>query len=332
MKKPCISVIMSVYNGERFLRDAINSILNQTFTDFEFIITNDGSTDGVPHLLNEFMKKDSRIIVFHQKNLGLTESLNKMIKKAKGEYIARMDADDISFQRKFEKQIEKLQSDKNCMVTGCWYQLINENNKPQYEIFFPDKHKCLRRYLNKGRTCYAHGSVMMRREIFEEQDFSYRFKFGQDFDLWLNLSEQSHLGMVEEVLYQLRNHSNAISFSIIPRRAALMKLMQTLSNERNIYGKEVTNWKEEEAKILKYIPLLTKKEIEAYNNYFQAILLFKSGGNSEARRVLSQIQNDLKHFKMSAVLYYLSFLPKFITIPFLKYRDKMNCKRFILKS
>jgi len=102
--KPKISVIMSVYNGEKYLGEAIDSVLGQTFTDFDFIIVNDGSTDGSPGIIQSY--RDERIrVINNEKNIGLTKSLNKAIKESGGEYIARQDADDISLPERFEEQV-----------------------------------------------------------------------------------------------------------------------------------------------------------------------------------------------------------------------------------
>ena len=96
MNNPLVSVVMSVYNSEKYLKEAIESILNQTYTNFEFIIVNDGSTDSSLDIIQEYMKKDERIVLISRDNKGLPYSLNEGIEKAKGKYIARMDADDIS--------------------------------------------------------------------------------------------------------------------------------------------------------------------------------------------------------------------------------------------
>ena len=103
--EPLITVLMAVYNGERWLHDSINSILDQTYTNFEFIIVNDGSTDNSPQIINKFAFNDRRITIYNKKNSGLTDSLNFGIQKAKGKWIARIDADDISSPGRLKKQL-----------------------------------------------------------------------------------------------------------------------------------------------------------------------------------------------------------------------------------
>ena len=123
---PKISVMMIVYNAEKFIREAIESILNQTFSDFEFIILDDHSTDNSYEIINEYAKRDNRILVLHnEKNLGIAESRTKCIKFAKGKYIAIADADDISIPTRLEKQLKYLEEHKEYGVVGSFLELFD---------------------------------------------------------------------------------------------------------------------------------------------------------------------------------------------------------------
>jgi len=113
-----VSIVMSVYNAQKYLDEAIESILNQTYSNFEFIIINDGSTDKSLEIIENYAKKDSRIIVINRENKGLIYSLNEGIRKANGKYIARMDADDISLPQRLEKQVEFMEKNKNIGICG----------------------------------------------------------------------------------------------------------------------------------------------------------------------------------------------------------------------
>ena len=130
MDSPKVSVIMSVYNGEKYLKEAINSILNQTFKDYEFIIVNDASTDKSIKILEEYAKKDNRIGLIHnEKNIGLTRSLNKAIKSANGAYIARQDADDISLPPRLEEEVNFLDKHPTVGLVGSYAWMIDEKGK-----------------------------------------------------------------------------------------------------------------------------------------------------------------------------------------------------------
>lgn len=332
MPKTIITVIMSVYNGQRFLREAVESILNQTFSDFEFIITDDGSKDNTPDILDEYERQDSRVIVIRQENAGLIESLNRMIKIAKGTFIARMDADDISLPERFEKQISKLQANPDYLAVGCWVQELDENGTISYEITFPDKPELLKKYLHKGINCYVHGSVMIRREVFEKLGLLYRIEKGEDLDLWARICEQGCIGIVEKVLYQRRDHGQTISKASIPQNTALKNLIMTLAMERKKYGKEISDWRQEEDKIFRKVLIWTEKEIQAHERFLEARKFLCSGENTKARQLLSSIKKDLNNFGNLPVLYYISCLPGFLTAPVFRLRDKINDKRYFVRT
>ena len=127
MKKPRVSVLMPVYNGERFLKVSIDSILSQTFRDFEFIIADDGSTDGSQKIIEDYKQKDTRIIALRNKhNIGTSRTLNKGLSIAKGKYIVRMDADDWSYPDRIERQCDYMQKHPKVGVSGGAIEVCNE--------------------------------------------------------------------------------------------------------------------------------------------------------------------------------------------------------------
>ena len=238
LAKRDLTVVMPVFNGGKYVGNAIDSILDQTFRDFEFLITDDGSTNDTPNILAEYARKDSRITVISQENAGIAESLNRMVRIAGGNFIARMDADDVSMPKRFGRQVAKLIANPDYVAVGCWVRELFENSALNHEIVYPDKPDLLKRHLRKGINCYTHGSVMMRRTVFEEFGLLYRFEEGEDFDLWLRLSERGTLGIVEEVLYQHYNHAHSFSSERISRTALMRYLMVRLArgSVRNTAG------------------------------------------------------------------------------------------------
>jgi len=198
-----ISVIMSVFNGEKYIKEAVESILDQTYQDFEFIIVNDASTDNTEGMLEQF--NDSRInIIRNDSNLGLTKSLNIALKHARGEYIARMDADDISHPLRFEKQVMFLENNKECLVVGTWLSVIDEKGREygtwgEYESYEDIRNGLL------IKNQIGHGSAMIRRiALYNIGGYDEKFLFAQDYDLWLKLSEIGELWNIPEQLYSLR--------------------------------------------------------------------------------------------------------------------------------
>ena len=167
---PQISVIMAVYNGEKFLEEAIGSILKQTFLNFEFIIIDDGSEDTSLKIIKNF--KDKRIsILENNKNIGLSASLNKGIKLSKGKYIARMDADDISLPERLEKQYNFMERNPNIGIVGTGYDLINESGERMGTYIYPDNPVTIHWKLLTGPV-FPHPTVMLRKKVLIENNLS----------------------------------------------------------------------------------------------------------------------------------------------------------------
>lgn len=189
MENIIISVIMSVYNDEKYLNNSIESILNQSFINYEFIIINDGSTDKSLEIIQKYQNIDSRIILLNNgKNLGLPESLNKGIQLAKGKYIARMDADDISLPLRLEYQYKFLEDNKNIGIVGTYVKTFGSDNSIWR---YPITSSWIKTGLVFG-SCLCHPSVMIRKEILLENPYDCNFLNNQDFDLWTRLSKKNY--------------------------------------------------------------------------------------------------------------------------------------------
>jgi hypothetical protein len=208
---PLVTVLMSVYNGEKYLSQAIDSILNQTLHNFEFIIINDGSTDNTADILNGYEKLDRRIILHHQANQGLTATLNKGLRMARCTFIARMDADDVSFPERLAKQVDFLQAHPDVGVLGTGARVIDGYGNTSDTLQFPTQHGVLR-----WSMCFfdpiIHPTVMMRREIAERcGGYSSNIKYGQDYDLWRRMSCVTCLSNLSDILLHLRKHDAIVS-------------------------------------------------------------------------------------------------------------------------
>lgn len=202
---------MSVYNGERFLGKSIDSVLNQTFSDFEFIIVDDCSNDTTSQILSEYVKKDQRIhIIKNLRNLGLTHSLNKGLLACRGEYIARQDADDISVPYRFKNQVQYLTEHPDVGVVGSWVAIIDEKGKISTTRQLPTSPALIKWTLFFGNPL-VHSSVMMRRSIIENTTYIPEILYSQDYDLWARLSEKTKLANIPRVLNLSRKHENMIS-------------------------------------------------------------------------------------------------------------------------
>ncbi len=212
MKNHLVSVIMPVRNGERYLGEAMESILAQTFTDFEFIIINDGSTDNTQKIIDGYAEKDNRIICLnHDKGKGLVAALNYGIQEAEGQYIARMDADDISMPERFEKQVKFLDENKNCVVVSSSSLAIDKNG---FSLFFEHKsveHEDILLTILKGRGGLVHAAAMMRKTALEKVGGYNQNMFpAEDWDLWFRLGKIGKFANIQQILYQIRYHIESV--------------------------------------------------------------------------------------------------------------------------
>jgi glycosyltransferase involved in cell wall biosynthesis len=216
---PVISVLLSCYNGARWLDEALKSVLSQTFLDFELIIVDDGSTDNSPEIIKLFAEQDSRIIVITKNNSGLADSLNVGIQRARGEWIARLDADDISEPSRLERQLAKATQNPDLVFIGSGLLIIDANGNPHKTYHYPDSHALLVRNLSTGRKFPPHSSAFYRTDVVRSiGGYRPRIKRAQDRDLWLRLSEVGQLAVVDEPLVRIRKHSDQISHEESGRR------------------------------------------------------------------------------------------------------------------
>ena len=213
MSMPRISVAMSVYNNAPYLALAIESILAQTFGDFEFLIVNDGSTDGSGEIIDRYARDDARIRPLHQENRGLIASLNRMLEESRAPIIARMDGDDIALPTRFERQISYLDSNPGCGVVGTWATCIDETGAVRQEIC-PDHPTTHEAFLGKLETgpLLCHPSVMMRRQIVRGAGgYHAAYRHCEDYDLWLRLSERTKICSLPERLLLYRHSDSQVS-------------------------------------------------------------------------------------------------------------------------
>ena len=206
---PMISVIMSVYNGEKYLKESLESILRQTFTDFEFLIIDDSSTDKTSQILQRYQNKDKRVRVFtNQENLGLTKSLNILLRKTRGKYIARMDADDISLPDRLLKQYLFLEDHKNIFLVGTGVYNIDEEGSVLSISEPPTTWREVEERLPLG-NCIYHPSIMFRNKGYMYRD---KFIYAQDYDFYLNaLTKGEKLTNMSDHLVKYRVVKTSIS-------------------------------------------------------------------------------------------------------------------------
>ena len=203
-----VTVLMSVYNGEKYLAKSIESILNQTFIDFEFMIIDDASTDNSFNIMKEYLLLDNRINLFRNKeNLGLTASLNFGLQHAKGQYIARMDADDIAREDLLEKEVEFLDNHPEYTFVSCIADYIDEDGNIEKPRLFPETNEDIYATMPKVNAMMHPGVLFRKDDIEKIHNYDERFRVCQDYDLWFRgMAAGYKFYNIQEPLLQFRRN------------------------------------------------------------------------------------------------------------------------------
>lgn len=232
---PKISVIMPAYNAEKFIAESIESVLNQSFEDFELLVVNDASTDGTEKIVCGFLEKDSRVYLLqNNKGKGVSGGINTGLERARGRYIARADADDINRSYRFEKQIQYLEANPNIDLLGGGYAPFNEKGH-RLDIFHPTL--CVEiawRFVSNSFFC--HPTVMFRREVFEKLG-GYPNVEAEDFSYFSRVTRSFQCANLPVILIDYRESLTNRSFSAAEKIAQSVK-QQSMENFRYYVGDE----------------------------------------------------------------------------------------------
>lgn len=297
---------MPVYNCELYIKEAVESILNQTFIDFEFLIIDDASTDQTLSIIKNY--KDPRIKLIEKPiNTGLTNSLNMGLSIAKGKYIARMDGDDISLPERFAKQVAFLDNNTDYVLCGSIYSILVTNEI----INLPENNDVIKLSLLET-CCIAHPSVMMRKLILDEYAIEYDLskETAEDYDMWVRLASKGNFHNLQEVLLKYRVHSTQISQkkSIQQKKVSLDAKLDLL-NYLNILLEE----REVLRKIIKGNVRVDFVEIEMF----------------ERIKIKLNESNSVCFFEPIGFQLYLSYLERRLLIMFFSKKDRYSPLDFL---
>jgi hypothetical protein len=211
---PALSVALSVFNGERYLAAAIDSVLAQTFTDFELLVLDDGSTDGTAAIICAAAARDGRVRPILRENRGLIASLNELIAAARAPVVARMDADDICHPERFARQHAFLAARQEIGLVGCWNAHIDAKGRETHVsgADHPQDHAGIIAAMERGETPFSHPAVMFRRDlVLAAGGYRPAFRHCEDLDLWLRLADRTRLANLPERLIHYRRHYGQVS-------------------------------------------------------------------------------------------------------------------------
>jgi glycosyltransferase involved in cell wall biosynthesis len=277
ISRPKVSVLIPVYNGEKYLNEALSSIRNQTANEIEILIINDGSTDNSSNIINRMATNDARIRVINKSNTGLTDTLNCGLSESKGEWIARMDQDDIASTKRIELQIEKITSDRSIVLVGSDFETLNERTQKRKSYSLPATHAKLVKRLERLRGFFPHSSALFHAETVRQiGGYDPNALFNEDWDLWLRLSTNGEISCINECLVTIRKHLNQMSAnsgSVLPQAEAFISSTLHLYSKRTDLGPEIVRLSRNE---------LTEdiKSTRSYKKYCQIAVLSNAVSSS----------------------------------------------------
>jgi glycosyltransferase involved in cell wall biosynthesis len=296
---------MGVYNGGAELRPTLDSVLGQNGVDMEFVVIDDGSTDGTWKLLERRAAADSRLRPLRQQHVGLTKALIEGCKVARGEFIARQDVGDESLPHRLRKQLALLSTDRNLTFVACQFISVGPNGEQLSGPVPLDGGEAiissLRLATNSGMECPHHGSVMFRRKIYEKVGgYRSEFYFAQDLDLWSRLIEAGDLGFVEEVLYR----SSFIPGDISARYRSQQLLLKELIREAALCRRrgETDNHILERARLVRPQSRERNRLNDAAAEYFIGSCLLQRGDRDAGRYLSRAVRGNPLHLKAWAKL------------------------------
>lgn len=213
-KKPLVSIILSIFNDEKFIKQSVNCLLRQNYKNIEIIIINDGSTDNTQKILEVFEKKYKNIfLINNKKNIGLTKSLNIGIKRSKGKYIARQDCDDISYTKRISEQVNVLEKDKEIAMCGTQRIILDKRASKTYRDYLPLEYYQIRKKALLSNP-FFHSSVMVRKSIFRKVGaYNEKFKYVQDLELWSRIIFRYKTVNLKDILCKKYISKERISFN-----------------------------------------------------------------------------------------------------------------------
>ncbi len=268
-KVPEVSVLMSCFNGDHWLNEAINSVLAQTFENFELILVDDGSTDESWSIIQSYRDRDERILAISKKNTGLADSLNVGIAQARGKWIARLDADDLCEPTRLEEQIDFVRSHPDVVLLGTGFVEIDEHGQAIKNHLYPSSNRGLLRHLTRLQRFFPHSSAFYNvSAVRKVGGYNARIHRAEDWQLWLELARLGRIACIPKFLVQIRKHSSQISLDNNGMRQLIDQIASTVCYFLRLEGYQDPSVVESEADWFEFLSWIENRIAEF--GYFSA--------------------------------------------------------------
>ncbi|MBF0137950.1 MAG: glycosyltransferase family 2 protein [Magnetococcus sp. DMHC-1] len=303
-----LTVMMPVYNGERYLAAAIEGILGQTWREFEFLICDDGSVDATPAILRQYAQKDARIrILTFAKNRGQTEAANHLLQHSRGAYICRQDADDYSQPERLARQVAYLDARPETGMVFTGKRMLAPNGLPFATICMPDDHALIAGFMARGINPIVNGSFMIRRAVLLAAGTpTYRFRAAEDWDLWQRLVGTTRFGTIPEPLYDMRYYGGTVSFKIRTLERSMLTAMGNSQDPNTAHS--VTAMADRLDQAIVGTPQKPPPPATGYESYLNGQALFKHGRFREALLAFTAALTDAEYRRKAFLFAGLSLL------------------------
>ena len=282
---PLVTVLMPVFNGERYLAQALESVREQTYKNLEILLIDDGSTDGSGEILDRFAQSERRAVVIHKQNTGLIDTLNIGLNLAKGHWLARLDSDDIAHPMRVERQLSAATRDEETVLIGSDFSILREESFKTKRYRLPSSHDRLVRRLRRMQNFFPHSSAMFHIGTVQRiGGYDNSAVYNEDWDLWLRLSDCGRVISIQESLVTIRKHQDQMtrnSGSVIPPGEAFISTVIHLMRSR-MDGTSISN----ELRSEEFRALI--KSTNEYQSFCQTLLVQqKLAGCFEADRAFN---------------------------------------------
>lgn len=260
-----VSVLMPVFNSAPYLQEALTSIVVQSFTDFELIILNDGSTDGSSDILRRFAANERRTRLIERSNEGLIATRNQLLNEARGEFIAWMDSDDICDSARLKRQVESLDADASLVCIGTNVRLVDPKGSPLGSAYYPLEDRDIRRAQRKGGGFHFPSTMVRRGPVLAVGGFREPFRIGEDLDYLLRIAEKGSLSNLADELYTYRQHLSSTCTTLGARWPRYRTIILELAAQRQNEGTDKLQRGES--------ILVPEERVEDARAYIPAVLL-----------------------------------------------------------